>query len=43
MPEGTGALVHEKRGEAPGKARDFALLDPEKNTSTGTRPMFFSG
>jgi hypothetical protein len=41
--EGTGALVNEKWEETPMKAGDFALLDPEKNTSTGIRAMFLSG
>jgi quercetin dioxygenase-like cupin family protein len=35
--EGEGALVNEKCEEKPLKAGDFALVDPDENTSTAMR------
>jgi len=35
--EVSGALVNEKGEETPLKAGDFALVNPDENTSTATR------
>jgi len=35
--EGIGALVNEKVEEQPLKAGDFAMVMPDRNTSTATK------